>query len=141
VRGDLGAGGILRLLVRVLAMVALTWVVSGAGQVSAASFTAPAMSVGLQSLADSGAAQVPTYTTASTPTASRDTAPQAPLITSVGGVGLGILVNWAPGSAADGVTSYRLQAAPDDPPSTTSETCLRTVSSTAPGSDIRPLGC
>jgi hypothetical protein len=38
--------------------------------------------------------------------------PAAPLITSMGPEGLGILVEWAPASAGVTVTSYRLRAAP-----------------------------
>ncbi len=41
-----------------------------------------------------------------------DARPAAPLITSVAGRGLGILVDWAPASVSETVTSYELTAAP-----------------------------
>ena len=41
-----------------------------------------------------------------------DARPAAPLITSVAGRGLGILVDWAPASASETVTSYELTAVP-----------------------------
>ena len=120
---------------RILVAVVLASTASVAGQVYSA------MAVSSASGSNSLGFGQPTKILHATPLSSvpRNSKPQAPLITSVGGVGLGILVNWAPGSAADGVTNYRLQAIPDDPPAATSASCRKTVSSTAPGSDTMEI--
>ena len=60
--------------------------------------------------------------------------PAAPLITTVAGEGLGILVDWTPASASEAVTSYALTATPVATPSVPAS-CKSTVRSSAPGTN------
>jgi hypothetical protein len=62
----------------------------------------------------------------------------APLITSVGPEGLGILVDWVPASAGVKVTGYRLRAKPVVTPSVPAA-CKATVTSAVPGADTMTI--
>ena len=85
-------------------------------------------------LAASSLAVVRPALAASVQPAASPASPAAPFITSVAGEGLGILVDWTPASASEGVTTYRLTATPvvtsSVPPS-----CKSVVSASTPGTD------
>lgn len=90
-----------RLLLRLSTALVLTLVASASGQVQAAGHRAEPGVLPTSFSSVTGPA-LPRNAALRAPAGS----PGAPLITSVAGVGLGILVNWAPASAADGVTTY-----------------------------------
>src|SRR5215472_17227544 len=64
--------------------------------------------------------------------------PAAPLITSAGPEGLGILVDWVPASAGVKVTGYHLRAKPVVTPSVPAA-CKATVKAAVPGADTMTI--